>query len=79
MCTQLRTIDKQLSGDPQREEVGEKSTATIGDRVSVAALGTSFSTYGPNLTHKQKLQIAQNQLEKLRVELSKIVKGATMN
>ncbi len=70
---QLQTMDKQLNGDPQRNEVGEKSTATIGDRLSVAALGTSLSTYGPTPTHKQNLQIAQNQLEKLRAELSKMV------
>ena len=73
VSTKLQKMDKQLSGDPQRNEVGEKSTATIGDRLSVAALGTSLSTYGPTPTHKQNLQIAQNQLEKLRAELSKMV------
>ncbi|MDB9701786.1 glycosyl hydrolase, partial [Salibacteraceae bacterium] len=70
--THLQTMNKQLSGDPLRKGVGEKSLPTIGDRVSVAAMGTKTSTYGPTPTHRQSLQIAKSQLKTLRTELSEI-------
>ena len=70
--TRLQTMNKQLSGDPLRKGVGEKSLPTIGDRVSVAAMGTKTSTYGPTPTHRQSLQIAKSQLKTLRTELSEI-------
>lgn len=73
LSTQLKTMSKQLNGDAQRNEVGEKSVPTIGDRLSVASMGTNNSTYGPTPTHKQSLNLAKKQLEMLRKELSKIV------
>jgi hypothetical protein len=64
---------KQLSGDPMRNEVGEKSKPTIGGRVSVAAMGTRNSTYGPTATHKQSLKIAREQLDSLKNDLGNIL------
>ncbi len=68
----LYKMKKQLSGDPLRTEVGEKSTPTIGQRVSVAAMGTRNSTYGPTPTHKESMRIASKQLEALKKELLQI-------
>lgn len=73
LTTSLQTMQKQLNGDPLRNEVGEKSAKTIGDRLSVASMGTRNSTYGPTATHKQSLKLAQQQLEALRAELKQIV------
>ncbi len=73
LSTELLMMQKQISGDPLRNEVGEKSAPTIGGRVSVAAMGTRNSTYGPTPTHIQSLAIANKQLSELRIELSKIV------
>ena len=69
----LETMKKQLSGDPLRKEVGEKSIPTIGSRISVARWGTSGSTYGPTPTHQQSLDIAKKQLATLKTELEQIL------
>ena len=72
LANKLYLMNKQLNGDPLRNEVGEKSNLTIGDRVSVASMGTGYSTYGPTAMHKQSLAIANKQLAALRTELEKI-------
>lgn len=69
----LHAMRKQLSGDPLRKEVGEKFLPTIGDRVSVAEMGTRNSAYGPTPTHKQSLAIAQTQLKQLQSVLDQLV------
>lgn len=73
LSTNLVLLEKQINGDKLRSEVGEKSTPTIGSRVSAASMGTTYSTYGPSKMHKEGLAIAQKQLIKLREELSVIV------
>ena len=69
----LQLLSKQISGDPLRTEVGEKSLPTVGNRLSVASIGTAYSTYGPTTTHKQNLAIANEQLEKVKSELREVV------
>lgn len=71
--TEFQLMSKQLSGDPLRAEVGEKSLPTIGSRLSVAAMGTNYSTYGPSPMHKQSLAIAQKQLKELKAKLDQMV------
>jgi len=73
--TKLELMNKQLSGDPLRGAVGEKSTPTIGQRVSVAAMGTQTSTYGPTPTHQQSLAIARKQLDQLKTELTTLIES----
>jgi len=73
--TKLELMNKQLSGDPLRGAVGEKSTLTIGQRVSVAAMGTQTSTYGPTPTHQQSLAIARKQLDQLKTELTTLIES----
>jgi hypothetical protein len=69
----LQIMDKQISGDPLRNEVGEKSVQTIGARLWMASNGTSNSTYGPTATHKQSVAIAKKQLTAIQAELTQIV------
>lgn len=68
----LLDLQKQLNGDPLKTEVGERSLPTIGRRVSVAAMGTANSTYGPTASHKESLAIAQKQLDALKQNLGLI-------
>jgi len=70
--TELQLMSKKLNGDPLRNQVGEKSLPTIGRRISVAAMGTRMSSYGPTPTHQKSLEIAQKQLKELRNELDRI-------
>lgn len=72
LMTQLAKMSKQLNGDPLRNQVGEKSPMTIGGRVSVLAMGTRQSAYGPTAMHKENMAIAQKQLKQLRTDLSKL-------
>ncbi|MDA9563054.1 glycosyl hydrolase [Flavobacteriales bacterium] len=73
LSRKLHLMNKQLNGDPLKNEVGEKSKATIGNRVSVASMGTGYSTYGPNPIHKESLAIANKQLSELKEGLKQII------
>lgn len=73
LSNELIVMAKQLNGDPLRNEVGEKSLPTIGRRVSVAAMGTRNSTYGPTETHQESMNIAKRQLKQLKGDLKSIV------
>ncbi len=73
LSAQLYRMEKQLSGDPLRREVGEKSQPTIGNRINVATTGTRSSTYGPTPTHQQNLKMAKQQLDALSAELQQIL------
>lgn len=73
LSNELMVMAKQLNGDPLRNEVGEKSLPTIGRRVSVAAMGTRNSTYGPTETHQESMNIAKRQLKQLKGDLKSIV------
>ncbi len=69
----LKTMKMQLSGDPIRAAVGEKSKPTIGRRISVAAMGTRNSTYGPSQSHRKSLAIAEKQIKLLKLELKQVI------
>ena len=73
ISSQLQLMSKQISGDPLRKEVGEKSKPTIGSRLWMASMGTAYSTYGPTPTHLESLSIAKQQLKTLQAELTQIV------
>ena len=69
----LQLMSKQTSGDPLRNEVGEKSRLTIGSRLWIASFGTAYSSYGPTSTHSENLAIAKKQFSELQSELTRIV------
>lgn len=73
LTRRLQVMQKQLSGDPQRNQVGEKSVSTIGNRVFTASVGTQNSAYGPTATHSESLTIAKQQLQALNDELTQIL------
>ncbi|WP_244825864.1 VPS10 domain-containing protein [Carboxylicivirga linearis] len=71
--TSLLALRKQISGNKAKNEVGEKSMPTIGDRYTMASYA-AINTYGPTSTQKMSLEIAEEQLSNLKEELLKIQK-----
>ncbi|MDX1652720.1 MAG: glycosyl hydrolase [Brumimicrobium sp.] len=66
----LFEIKKGFSGSPVREEVGEKNEyPTVWDYLSAASTGTSYSTYGPTVTHEKSLLYAQKMIEQTELDL----------
>ncbi len=69
---ELMNIRTSLYGSSSRNEVGEKNPPTIVDRVSIAQMGTSNSTYGPTQTHRRSLEIAKEEFPAFKEKLEKI-------
>jgi len=70
--TALLDIDKELHGNPVKDEIGERSnpTASDGNSLGWRALG---NTYGPTDEHKGLLNRVQSQLKKVKAKLTPIV------
>lgn len=64
--------DVMLNGNGARLQVGEKTKPTVGERMFAVYRGISNSTYGPTDTHKQSMNIINNDLEKLDTEITKL-------
>ena len=69
---QLLAIQKELSGDAIKDEIGERSdpTANDGRGIPWRAFG---NTYGPTGTHKALLNRVKSQLQKVKTKLSNVV------
>lgn len=62
-------ISKQLYGSPAKNDIGEKTHPTIGNRLFTVNLGISLSTYGPTETHKESISIIEDEVEELNAKL----------
>ncbi|MBR9922647.1 MAG: glycosyl hydrolase [Bacteroidetes bacterium] len=69
----IQDLEIQLNGSGAKGEVGEKGPPTISERISVARMGTSFATYGPNQNHRTSLDIAKKEFNNVRNELNRIL------
>jgi hypothetical protein len=71
---QQRLLDLQLSlsGDPNRQLYNEGGPVPVSNRLSVALLGTMFSTYGPTPTHERSLEIGAQAFGPIRSTLDEI-------
>lgn len=69
----LLALDKELSGDKTRGEIGEKSNPTPGDGDFIGLVASKSSTYGPTPTHKAVMNRSVSQLEQIKVKLNTIV------
>jgi hypothetical protein len=67
----LLEIQKELSGHPIKEEIGENSNPTPNDARSIA-FSVANSTYGPTGTHKATLNRASKQLSELKLKLKTV-------
>lgn len=68
---QLLDLDKQVNGNPAKEEVGEKSNPTPRNRMFVGFRALS-NTYGPTPMHKESIQIGKKQLSGIKSALKQI-------
>lgn len=65
----LLAIDDRLYGNSAKRQVGEKTSPTVGSRLSAVDLGVYQSTYGPTATLLRTLEIADAQLEQITSDL----------
>lgn len=72
---QLLALDKELSGDKTKGEIGEKSDPNPGNADYIGLVAAKSSTYGPTPTHKAVMNKAILQLDGIRSRLSAIVKN----
>jgi hypothetical protein len=70
---ELQEIDEALVGNRARGTVEDDPTMTIARRVGVAQFGTAWSTYGPTPTHRRSLEIAEQELAKVRERLNVVL------
>ena len=66
----LMDLDNRLNGDRVKQESGEKHRPVIGDRLSAVGRGVDRSAYGPTATHRELLDIANEQIDELSSELA---------
>ena len=73
---QLHDIELAFSGSSRRDDAGDPGPVSIQRRLSVASMGTSWSTYGPSPSHRDSLAIGlkkmitlAEQLEQLRLNV----------
>ena len=71
----LFAIDKELTGDKTKAEIGEKSNPTPMDADFVGLVASKSSTYGPTATHKAAINRAVKQLSQIKVKLNELVKN----
>jgi photosystem II stability/assembly factor-like uncharacterized protein len=70
---ELHAIDEALGGNRARAAVEDDGPITVTRRVQVAQIGTAFSTYGPTPTHRRSLEIAEQELAKVRERLNAVL------
>jgi len=66
---ELLDINHKLNGDQSRFEVYLSNVSTVETLLSVAEIGTAFSSYGPTPTHKNALERAKRQLKTEKTKL----------
>ncbi|MEZ5472833.1 MAG: hypothetical protein R3E90_13765 [Marinicella sp.] len=71
----LQAINKRMNGSPAKQQIGEKTHVTVGDRLFAASIGTGLSTYGPTATHQKSLTIAEKELVSISAELLPIIEN----
>ena len=59
---QVAVLSNQMYGSPAKNDIGEKTDPTVGNRLFAVSRGISNSTYGPTETHKESLSIIQDEV-----------------
>lgn len=72
LTQKVASLNKQMYGSPARNEIGEKTDPTIGNRLFAVNRGISQSTYGPTDTHKEGIEIIQEEIGGIKSELKTI-------
>ncbi|MBP2832812.1 glycosyl hydrolase [Aquimarina sp. U1-2] len=61
----ITELTKEYYGNPSKQQVGEKTKPTIGDRMFAIYRGIQWSTYGPTNTHLETMQIITTKLAEI--------------
>ncbi len=69
---EVMELQLQLSGDEARDLAGAAGPVSVRQRVGVAQLGTSFSSYGATPTHQRSLKIGEAQFAGIQSALERI-------
>lgn len=69
---ELYSVEDKINGKQVKNEIGEKNNSTIYDRINATRTAVSNSTCGPTATAVRSLEIAREQFNKIKTELSVI-------
>ncbi|MDE0915878.1 MAG: hypothetical protein OSB57_11955, partial [Planctomycetota bacterium] len=69
---QLHDIELAFSGSSRRDDAGDPGPVSIQRRLSVASMGTSWSTYGPSPSHRDSLAIGLKKMATLAEQLEQL-------
>jgi photosystem II stability/assembly factor-like uncharacterized protein len=67
-------INTEIHGSPSKNEVGEKITPTVFNRLSAVRQGVQYSSYGPTEAHLKTFDLAQKEYQKLSEKMQQIDK-----
>jgi hypothetical protein len=73
LTLRLEELKQRLSGNEQRETMGDPGPISIARRLGVVETGNRLSLAGPTPTHRRSLEIAREELSELRAELLRLV------
>ena len=66
---ELVDLNRKLSGNGAKTQIGEKNNPTIGERLSKVLLSITTSTYGPTTTNLRSLEIINQELVHIHIAL----------
>ncbi len=72
LSEKVSALNKQMYGSPARNDIGEKTHPTIGNRMFAVNRGITQSTYGPTETHKEGISIILDELAGINTELKMV-------
>lgn len=73
MIQKIATTSKKMYGSPAKNDIGEKTLPTIGNRLFAVNRGVTGSTYGPTDTNKEGLKIINEELKTFRSDIESIL------
>jgi photosystem II stability/assembly factor-like uncharacterized protein len=63
-------LDAELNGNPAKNQIGERNTPTLGDRLFSLNRAITRSTYGPTDTHKKTAAIIKDQMRQISTRIN---------
>ncbi|MEM9547595.1 MAG: glycosyl hydrolase [Bacteroidota bacterium] len=76
LTQKVAALNKQMYGSPARNDIGEKTNPTIGNRLFAVNRGITQSTYGPTATHRENIVIIQEEIGMIQGLLDEV--GSTI-
>jgi photosystem II stability/assembly factor-like uncharacterized protein len=70
LAQSITDLNKEFFGNNSKQQIGEKTKPTIGDRMFSIYKGVERSTYGPTSTHLNTMKIINDQLKSITSRLT---------